>query len=203
MSLRTPIALALLAAVAAAGCSLGPDTDYPEKRHYAFDADREADRAGPLAGSVLKVRGFTISRRYEGPEIVHREGEVDWVSDFYNAFFAPPAGLVTERARSWMKEAGAFARVVPTSSYVDATHVLEGHVAALYGDYRDEMRAVMEIQFLLLDDRPDSAGLVLSKAYRKEIPVADRSAPALVKGWNRALAEILAALEQDIAGSLR
>ncbi len=40
--------------------------------------------------------------------------------------------------------------------------------------------------------------MVLQKRYVKSVPLGQKSAEALVKGWDRALQEIIAALAADL-----
>jgi len=40
--------------------------------------------------------------------------------------------------------------------------------------------------------------IVFQREYRQEVPLDGRSAEALAKGWSKALAQILTALEGDL-----
>lgn len=165
-----------------------------ERRFYALSVERPGPSKEAGVG-VLKVRRFQASRSYEGAEFVYRAAEAAVESDFYHAFFTPPATQVTDAARRWMSRSGLFAHVVDAASVAPETHLLEGHVAALYADLRGEPKAVVELQLTLLT----AAGEIRShRSHRREIAAASSAPEALIAAWERGLAEILAAGESDL-----
>ena len=108
--------------------------------------------------------------------------------------------MLTEDIRRGLAEAQAAQYVVGTSSQLDPTHVLEGTVDAFYGDFRDlsAPKAVLEMEFFLSKESPARAEILMRKRYSKSIAINGRSAAALVKGWDQALSEIVAALAADL-----
>ena len=78
--------------------------------------------------------------------------------------------------------------------------MLEGTIDALYGEFRDvnAPKAVLEMEFFLSKETPSKAEIVTRKRYVKAMAVNGRTPEALVKGWNDALNEILAALIVDL-----
>jgi hypothetical protein len=77
---------------------------------------------------------------------------------------------------------------------------LEGSVNALYGDFRNPKQpaAVLEIEFFLYNENTANPGIVTQKRYTKSVALNERSPEALVKGWDQALSEIVAALAADL-----
>jgi ABC-type uncharacterized transport system auxiliary subunit len=200
----TAIALLILALLAPAACQIGPESTYPdEQRRFALSADRPGAAKAGSGDTILKVREFSISRRFEAREFVHRASGDEWVSDFYNVFFMAPSENLTEQAREWIAASGLFGRTVGVGSLIEGTHMLEGNVAALYADYRKPgaFRAVMEIQLLLLDLREAPATVVAQGTYRKTVPLRSDSATEVVAGWNKALGEILGEAERDLGAA--
>jgi cholesterol transport system auxiliary component len=170
-----------------------------ERRFYALSAERPGPSKEGGAG-VLKIRRFQISRAYEGVEFVYRASESLYESDFYHAFFTPPASQVTEAARKWMSTSGLFAHVIDAASVAPETHLLEGHVAALYADLRAKPLAVVELQLTLLT----SAGEIrLHRSRKREVEAASSEPDALIAAWCRGIAEILAAAEIELATCIR
>ena len=146
-------------------------------------------------------RPFQVASRYEGREFVWRKTDLEWETDFYNLFFTAPRQTVTDEARSWLAASGLFEHVLDFSSHVDATHVLEGHIVHLYGDARgDDAKAVIEVQFFLVDDRPTPSAVAFGKSYAEEVAIPKDSPEELVKGWNEGLGRILGKLEEDLRG---
>ena len=192
--------IALLFLILPVGC-VGLTGEYPDKRFYVLEARRSGDPNTPAQGAVLEVRRFKVGRRYQGNEFVYRMKGTNYQSDFYNQFFAAPYSMLAEESRRWLADAAIFEHVVPSTSVVDPTHLLEATVNAVYGDYREKEKpkAVMEIQFFLVDDRTNPPTIVFRKDYRLAQDLKDDSAEALVLGWNQTLRKILRDLESDLS----
>lgn len=183
------------------GCLKLEKRSYPQKHYFALEASRNS-RASPCAeiGSVLKVRKFRVSPQYETKSFVYREGDFAYESDFYNEFLISPGSMFTEEVRQWLEQSGLFQQVVDFSSYMEATHVLEGAITALYGDYRESRRprAVLEMQFFLFEDVSARFALVFQNLYRREVLLERVSPVILVKGWNDAFRQIMTEFEKDL-----
>lgn len=198
---RTPLALALLLAVAAtttAGC-VRVKKRFPDKRYYALEAERAGESYTPVRGANLAVRSFQEQAGRESKEFVYRLGGSRYESDFYNEFFAEPNALVTEQARRWIVDAGLFENVVSFSSHAEPTHILEGSVTAILADYSDESapKAILEIQFFLLEAKGEPT-IVFRETYREETPISAATPDALIEGWNASLQKILTAFENNL-----
>jgi|SRR5436190_1708117 len=186
--------------LAASGCVGALKSDYPERRFYTLAAERPGAAAAPAKDGVLRVRRFTASKLSEGTELVTRTGEAEYETDFYNAFFAPPASQLTEQAQRWLGASGLFSAVVGTGSTVPETHVLEGNLISLYTDGRENRgEAVLALQVLLVRVSSDPSTVVFEKTYK----IAEKGTPgspeSSLKAWNAGLQKILAELEADLA----
>ncbi|RKY09162.1 MAG: hypothetical protein DRP66_02895 [Planctomycetota bacterium] len=167
---------------------------------YRLDVARVSNDRQTRGQGVLKVRRFVISSPFETHEFVYRKAESRYVSDFYNRFLSPPAGLITEEVRQWLSESGVFANVVGAFSGVDYDYMLEGDILAVYGDHRGETEsnAVMEIEFMLIDEHLKKDIIIFNRKYRSVQPTDDKSASSLAEGLNACLVEILTNLEADL-----
>lgn len=196
---RSWTALALLAAV---GC-VDLKASYPERRFYTLGVERpgsaSAPAPSPTPAGVLRVRRFSASKVCEGSELVTRTGDAVYDSDFYNAFFVPPAAQLTEQTHRWLGASGLFSAVVGTGSSVPETHVLEGNLIALHADRRGSAAAVIEVQFMLVRVAADPPAILFQKSYRESAPPDGDGAEPLVRGWSAGLAKILSLLEADLA----
>ncbi len=181
------------------GC-INLEQSYIEKRYFILEASRDEDISLPDTDAVLTVRRLRVSSKYEGKGLVYRLKELSYETDFYNEFFISPASMFTEEIRKRLAVSGLFKHVVDPSSLLDSTYVLEGAVTALYGDYRVSTapKAVMEIQFLLLQETDVSTKIIFQSQYHKEEPLKGNTPDALVKGWNKALNQILTEFETDL-----
>jgi cholesterol transport system auxiliary component len=191
-----------LALTVLAGCAHMLTTAAPERRFYALTAQRPEALAPARDKSVLKVRPFQISPAYQGKDMVYRTGDVEYQADYYNVFFVQPGAAATQAAEEWIGRSGLFGNVVDSTSQVPDTHVLEGMVNALYGDFRDPKnpKAVIEAQFFLLKNKDEKYSVIFQKSYSKAVPFsADyKDATLLAKAYQTGLTEMLSELENDI-----
>ena len=181
------------------GC-INLEKGYPEKRYFILDASRDKDISSPDTGKDLTVRRFRVSPEYEGKGLVYRLEELSFESDFYNEFFVSPVSMFTEEIRKRLAGSGLFKHVVDPSSLLDATYILEGAVTALYGDYRVSTapKAVMEIQFFLLQETDSNPKIIFKSQYHKEEPFKGNTPDGLIKSWNTAFNQILTEFENDL-----
>jgi cholesterol transport system auxiliary component len=189
----------LLIALLLNGC-VGLGKSYPEKQYYALDTVREGGKLPSVPGTVLKIRKFRILPAFEGKGFVYRLGAARYETDFYNEWFILPDAMFTQQALNWFAAADLFQYVLDAAGPLPATHILEGIVTALYGDYRSTPnKAILGFQFLLVHETAGSTQIIWHKEYRKEVEVMGQSPEALVSGWNAALRIILTAVEADLS----
>jgi cholesterol transport system auxiliary component len=191
--------LAIAALVMLWGC-VSLEKAYPDRRYFVLEgAPGEASPASK-AGGVLLVSSLRVSPRYESRSLIYRLSDSAFEADYYNQFLVSPGPMLTEEVRRGLSQAQITQYVVGTSSQLDPTHVLEGTVDSLYGDFRDlaAPKAVLEMEFFLSKESPTKADIVARKRYTKAIALNGRSPEALVRGWNQALNEILTALAADL-----
>ncbi|MBI2183076.1 MAG: membrane integrity-associated transporter subunit PqiC [Deltaproteobacteria bacterium] len=186
----------------ASGC-VGIERSYPDKRYFVLEVNRNVNPSNPPGRGVLQVANIRVSPRYEDKGFVYRTSGSSYESDFYNQFLVSPAALLGEELRKGLAQSEIFRHVINASSQLEPTHVLEGVVNALYGDFRDPgaPKAVLEMEFFLRKESPSKAEIVAAKRYAKSVAVNGRSPEALVKGWNEALDAILSALVADLKSS--
>jgi cholesterol transport system auxiliary component len=202
MNRRTFLTLAALSPLLAAGC-VGSALKRPpvEKRYYDLEVRRSGTQAPRAGAPLLGVRRVQVSPRYEGRELVYRTGPADFASDYYNLFFVSPAQMLTQDLRQWLDRSGLFARVVDAGSLARPDLTLEANVAVFCGDYAEKPgKAVVEMQFLLLDEHSPDMAMLFSRDYRRETALAGSEPKDLVAGLRQAVSAIYADLEKDLAG---
>ncbi|MFH1076404.1 MAG: hypothetical protein V1753_06130 [Pseudomonadota bacterium] len=191
----------LLLLIAIAGC-VKLERPSPVKRRFMLDMPkREACYIASNKAPTLKVRPVLTFPGYDAKGFVYCRGDGVYESDFYNEFFISPCEIITGAVSQWLNGSGIFRYVVGFSSYTEPSFILEGTLVGMYGDYSDKKRpkAVMALEFLLIDDSTPTPEVLMKKEYRKEIDLAGSSSSyALVKGWGKALEAILVVLEKDI-----
>jgi uncharacterized lipoprotein YmbA len=179
---------------------VGIEKSYPDKRYFVLEVNRNVNPSNPPGNGVLQIAHIRVSPRYEDKGFVYRTSGSSYESDFYNQFLVSPAALLGEELRKGLAQSLIFRHVINASSQLEPTHVLEGVVDALYGDFRDPgaPMAVLEMEFFLRKESASKADIVAARRYAKSVAVNGRSPEALVKGWNEALDAILASLLADL-----
>ena len=186
----------------ASGC-VGIERSYPDKRYFVLEVNRNVNPSNSPGNGVLQIANIRVSPRYEDKGFIYRTSGSGYESDFYNQFLVSPAALLGEELRKGLAQSQIFRHVINASSQLEPTHVLEGVVDALYGDFRDPgaPRAVLEMEFFLRKESASKADIVAARRYAKSVAVNGRSPEALVKGWNEALDAILSSLVADLRSS--
>ena len=187
------------------GCFSLPKKAFPDKTYYIVKVQRDLNQLPTKKGIILALSNLTIASPYNRKEFVYQEKAMEFVSDFYNEFLTLPDTMLTEQLRSWLFNSGLFPNIVLPSSYVPATHILEGRITKLYGDYRDsrESNACLEIQFTLIDDTSATAKVIFQQQYQKKIAVMTKRPEELVDGWKKGVKEIFSELEAELLTSLQ
>ena len=199
-ALRIPAA-AWMAALALAGC-LQVRRESPDKHLYALDVERPAgERAEPVHPLALAVRGLRAPSRFAGRNLVYRTGEEEFAVDYYSEFLVAPAALVSGETERWLARSNLFRHVFGAAAPAPADLALTGEIEELYGDWRGggAPRAILSIRFFLVDERPAWPVVLLARGYERRSAAEGSDPGSLVAAWNRALAEILAELEHDLA----
>lgn len=191
----------LTASVLFSGC-LSIERSYPDKRYFVLEISSKVSRQDPADSGILQISSARVSPRYADRNFVYRRSDTRFESDFYNEFLIAPAALVTEGLRRELSQAGIFKFVVDSTNPLAPTHTMETIVNTLYGDFREikAPKAVIEMEFFLTQEASPN-GIVFHKLYQRTVPVQERNAEALVKGWNQGFEAISSSLISDLKAS--
>lgn len=189
----------LLLFISCYGC-VSLERSYPEKRYFVLEASESVIPANPGGDRILSVSNLRVSPRYADRSFVYRISEAGYETDFYNQFLTATDVMIGEEVRRGLGASRVFKYVVGPSNQLQPNFVLEGSVNAIYGDFRnlDAPAALLEIEFYLHNEDLANPHIIMQKRYVKSIAINTRSPEALVKGWDAALNEILAALIADL-----
>lgn len=195
-SLRSTL---LLLAVFCGGC-ITLERSYPADQRYFMIEAQDGKSLSSEGTHILSVQNLYISPRYADRNFIYRTSETEYETDFYNQFLSEPATMISEEVRQALAATRLFKIVLGPSNSQPANYLLEGSVNVLYGDFRNlrAPAAVLEIEFLLHNENPTQNEIVMQKRYRRSVPLSERTPEALVKGWNQALAEIIAMFVNDL-----
>ena len=176
-----------------------------DKHYYFLSATRKAQPVTRQKDVILEVRNFTIDSAFGGKGLVYRTGEVKYETDFYNEFLVSPRSMITEKTRNWLAAYRLSQRVLDPGSQIDSTHVIEGNITVLYGDFRDKTspRAVLEIRIFLLETKAGEEPVsVFGATYKSSVALETKDPESVVNALDRCLEEVLANLEKDLSDKL-
>ncbi|MHC4212378.1 MAG: ABC-type transport auxiliary lipoprotein family protein [Planctomycetota bacterium] len=190
----------VLLSIAVCGCG---QKDY-DKHYYVLETERRGPLLKELPQDVLDLRRFTIASAYKSRELVYRTADHEYKTDFYHELLTSPAVMITDKTRQWLSRSGLFKAVVDSASNAEANYILEASITKLYGDFRPDVQAgaVMEIRFFLLDEKNPDQAIILTKKYKKSVPLRTKEPESLVRALDKCLEEILMSLEKDLQQKL-
>jgi uncharacterized lipoprotein YmbA len=168
----------------------------------AFALATPSTETGPAAHTnILSLRHVTISPLFDGQPLVYRTGENSYERDPYAEFLVPPHQMLEQCLRGYLSSGHAFADVLEPGSSLKSSWSAEVSVSQLYGDFRhrDKPFAVLQLRFLLYSTEPANRGNVFwQREYSERLPLARRTAAALVAGWNDGLQQIMAQINTQL-----
>lgn len=199
---RILLPLMLAACLLGSASCISFEKPAPDKRYHVLEVERPGQARAEALQGTLKVSEAKISPRYDKNVLIYRIGDLQYETDFYNEFFVSPRELITEETLRWLEDSGLFALVVGGDYRLGNSYDLTLAVNSLYGDYRnpDAPQAVLDMQALVIGiGKHARREVIFKRDYTERVPIADHAAEACVAGLNKALANILARLEADLA----
>lgn len=188
------LALTACAMLIWSACSIGKPM--PQATTYVVDPPMNAGApAAARRPETLRMGNVRVTAAYAGPALVYRLDDVKYVSDPYNTFIAEPGAMLGNRMAEWLDRSGPFKTVVQPGSARAASYVLEAMITELYGDFRaGRPAAVMAIEFALIDQTGARPKVLFERTIASRVDISQASPEALVRGYGKALAEILSEL---------
>jgi uncharacterized lipoprotein YmbA len=194
------LALAACAALTLDACSIG--RPIPQATTYVVDPPMAAAASpGARRPETLRMGDVRVAAAYAGNALVYRVDDVQYTSDPYHAFITDPGAMLGNRMAEWLDRAGPFKTVAQPGSARPAPYVLEATVAELYGDFREGRppAAVLVVQFALIDQAGARPRVVRERTIAGRVDLPQASPDALVRGYGKALAEILSQLAPELS----
>ena len=189
-----------LAALVLVGCTLSRPA--PVKQQYLLDPPAPAVVSKPQPTSV-RVGGINVAAPFRGRNLVLREADLRYETDYYNEFLVPPATMIAELTARALERSKAFTRVVPPGYSAEADWVLDGFVSALYADERDgkKLSADVAMSYYLFQSGGGSGMPVWTHDYQKHVALTGASTDAYAAALNAAFGEIFTELTRDLAAA--
>jgi ABC-type uncharacterized transport system auxiliary subunit len=205
---RTPLcaAIGLLPLWAALGFILTGCLSRPalERKTFALQSPPAGKSAAAKGKGLLVVRSVDVSPLFESRALVYRTGPETYEVDAYAGFLIAPNQALAIPIRAWLGNSGAFEDVLEPGSLLKGDKELQVHVGELYGDFRksDQPASVLSLRMVFLD--AGSMGKVfLQKDYSRSVPLKQKTAAAVVAGYDEALTSIMTEVAADLAGQNR
>jgi hypothetical protein len=173
-----------------------------------FTIDPPALRPSPAPGAtcVLSLRLAEVAPTYAGVDLIYRVGPHAVDRDPYASFAAPPALMLTNAIRVYLRDADWVRDVVMPGEGLPVAADIEPAILELAGDFTSggEPAAVMTLHFRVLAPGVGAAAEkeILLKSYTRRRPLSQRTAVAVVAAWNEALGEIMAEFVPDLQKAL-
>jgi cholesterol transport system auxiliary component len=182
-----------------AGCAIGKPM--PSSTTYVVElpTDTVARSESPRA-ETLRVGKVRVAAAYGGEALVYRLDDVRYEADPYHAFIADSGSMFASRIAERLGHTGLFESVTQPETMRPSRYVLEATVVELYGDFRPGSKpaAVMTVQFALLDNATPHLTAVHECTIESRIDLSQASPDELVRGYGKALADILSRLSIEL-----
>lgn len=187
-----------------AGCfSFGggdKETENIDPRFYIVDVDRGNVAIEFASNRVLRIKPIRIAPHYRTENIVFRLDDNEYKPQVGHLLLTDPQVMFTSQLQRWLSKSGLFSDVITDESQ-PADLVLEAAVTKFYGDDRAgySPQAVLEMQFFMSPGNADRSKMLFQTGFRVDASIDKITQQAVVTGWQNALEEILATLEQDLS----
>ncbi|HUO09952.1 MAG TPA: ABC-type transport auxiliary lipoprotein family protein [Phycisphaerae bacterium] len=203
---HTCAALLLAAAIVSAGCSLS--TPYPNRAIFTINPGVPQASAAATQPANPALQNITLRARriipvppFGGTAFVYRTTPNRLETDYYNAFAASPGDLITARLVEYLRDTHLFAAVADSNAGISQQWSLEGRLQDLAVDATDpaDPKAVITLQFVLLDERDPAPRSLLERTYTERVALRTNDAAGAAEGWSIACRRIFDRLAQDLS----
>jgi cholesterol transport system auxiliary component len=188
----------LLTPLLLGACSVLPERPYAQRRDWPMTVQRPTVLPAKRGGPVLLVRSVAAAPGLEDRGLHALQPDGSMAIAYYEQWISPPALALEQALRQWLSGGGVFAAVLPTGSRLDADYVLETELTALWTNVTTQ-RAVAGLAYSILEQRGSKPVVRAQRALSASAAVTGPAAPALVDAQCRALADICAQLDSDMA----
>lgn len=179
------------------GC-LSTERTIPQQ--YAFDVQKPTKLYRQPKAKVLEINNVTAVSQFSSFNFIYRVSAINYLTDYYNIFFAPPAQQINKIMIDYLRAKNIFSYVANDAGQLKINYILYPEITALYADYRDskQPQAVIALDCTLFSTQKNTAPL-MHKLYTAKVPLAAKDSDSLMRAWNQGLKQILSDLSVDLA----
>lgn len=174
----------------------------PEQRRFTPEVVRSGEPAAPIPDIALELRPVHADASFTTRSFLYRQQGGEVQSDYYNEWLVPPAQLIGETMRDWLRQSGRFASVRGSGSFSTPTHLLEVDLSDLCGDY-SQSPAQARVRFTAHLLTAEEGQPLASIEHRGDAPIEGEGPEAMVAAMGKALTMSLVHLEESLAAQLR
>jgi hypothetical protein len=167
---------------------------------YMVEAKRDSAPLEKALAGKLWVESVHVLPPYNIRNLILRESDVEFNTSYYTELLMSPAENFRNGFYGWFAESGIFEHVTVVDRR-GMSHRLVATVMDFYGDAARN-KAVLRIKVSLFDENAADVGILMSNGYLREVDIATGTAAGLIRAYNEAFRQILAACEQDILSAL-
>jgi|GEM_PF-1325960 len=172
-------------------------------KQYMLEVSLPHKLNNKASSKVLEINSINVVPQFASLGFVYRVSDLNYVVDYYNVFFTPPAQQINKIMNNYMRAKNIFSYISSGNGQLKSDYILYPEITALYADYRDSKRplAVM-VTDVTLFSKEDVNKPLLHKSYTARISLVEKSSESLVKSWNKALQSILADISRDLSRAI-
>ncbi len=162
--------------------------------------DAEPLLTTPLADK-LWIDNVTVLPPFNARNLIQRKSDVEFAASYYSELLMSPSENFRNEFFGRFANSGIF-RDVSIVDRAGMSHRMVVSVMEFYADVQAK-EAVLKIKVTLLDEKTNGVRVLMSTDYRQVSGLADTTAEELIRAYNKALAQILADAEKDVAAALK
>ena len=181
------------------GCS-AKNAPHQAVEYYALNYTPLPTEARPMLPVALSIENFRSSPPFHTQRIIYSLDDVSQNRYFYHAWMNPPDEMIPPLLARDFRAANYFRAVLSSGELATSVQVF-GVIDQFYEkDTDDQWFAVLSMTMTLVDRQiSDSTNQIrFQKSYEKTTPMAYKNPKSLARAMSQGLAEISAAVIQDI-----
>ncbi|MDF7799131.1 ABC-type transport auxiliary lipoprotein family protein [Pontiellaceae bacterium B1224] len=168
---------------------------------YVINASRDQPAAEKPLADKLWIDTVVVLPPGNSRNLILKKSDVEYETSYYTELLMSPSENFRNIFYTWFSGSGLFSDVT-LADRSEMTHRLAVSVINFYGD-TVEKKAVLKIKVTLFDENTRGIRVLSSKDYLQEIDVADTSADALIRAYDRAIKKILSDCEIELISALK
>jgi cholesterol transport system auxiliary component len=177
-------------------CTSCLSTEYLTRNQYALNVTLPQKMRSFPNNKNLLIDNITTAPQFADKSFVYRKGQSQYLTDYYNVFFAFPGEQITQLTTNYINASNLYKHVTNDNYLINPNYILRGEILELYADYRNnkQPKAVITIRFVLIKLGETKNNIIFDKTLSQKIPLKKKDTQSLVYAWDTGLSRIFRAL---------